>query len=248
MQTGQISWLVYAINVLYFLYFVILYTERIQSVVRSFKKGRPFSGGLNCYMYGLTFLSMVGTLVLLLTQNRAMFAGIVTRSAEVYSHLDFVALSIAAGCLLFSGMVHTEFTIPGLQFGAYGSLVAAMVLKTIETVMQGGTPSHSWVTLIFIVAYSMAIPVVYPSEIKKKGLFHGIESIVSFVMVIFFTIMLAGMFMQQSITPFHPAFILFAVIGDTTILAMRWKEYVNSFVLIFLILSILMWIVGQIVI
>ena len=231
----QVSLLVYFTNLSYFLYFLILYAERIQSLVRSIRKGNPFTSGLNRYMYGLTFLSLSSTLIYLLIAGRPMFIGLFTRDAAVYAPDHFLLLGIGAGILLFSGMVHTEFTIPGLQFGAYGALVAAMVLQTVETEPTGAGP---WLTLAYIVSYAMAIPVVYPSEIQRKRLFHILESVVSFLMIVIFTGMLTGM-----LPPFHLAFLLFALIGDSVVLAMRWKEYVNSLVLIFLVLTVVLWLV-----
>lgn len=41
--------------------------------------------------------------------------------------------------------------------------------------------------------------------------------------------------------------ILVTVIGDAAILTMRWKEKINGFVLIFLVLSVVMWVIGKIV-
>ena len=38
--------------------------------------------------------------------------------------------------------------------------------------------------------------------------------------------------------------IIIAVIGDAAILALRWKEQVNTFVLIFIVASVVMWFAG----
>lgn len=38
--------------------------------------------------------------------------------------------------------------------------------------------------------------------------------------------------------------IIIAVIGDAIILSLRWKEQVNTFVLIFIIASAVMWLAG----
>lgn len=38
--------------------------------------------------------------------------------------------------------------------------------------------------------------------------------------------------------------IIIAVIGDAVILSLRWKEQVNTFVLIFIIASAVMWLAG----
>ncbi len=239
MLTQQVSWLEYGINAMFVLYFVILYVERLQSVVRSYKHGNPWNNGLNRYMYGLTLVAMVTTALLLVFENRSMFVALFSRSPEVY--LSFFQLSLAAGCLLFAGMVHTEYTIPGLQFGAYGALIVAMVLRTVQAVSAGESPVACWLSLAFVVAYSMAIPVVYPSEIKHKHFFHIVECILSFGMVMIFTAMLSG-----SVAVFHPLWMLIALVGDTVLLLMRRKEFLNMFLLVFLIVSLGLWIAGQI--
>ena len=66
--------------------------------------------------------------------------------------------------ILISGMVHTEYTIPGIQFASYGALIVAMVLKTIEKTGDGGDNIFMWYSLIYSVMFSMAIPVVYKSS------------------------------------------------------------------------------------
>ena len=38
--------------------------------------------------------------------------------------------------------------------------------------------------------------------------------------------------------------IIIAVIGDAVILSLRWKEQVNTFVLIFIVASVVMWFAG----
>ena len=93
----------------------------------------------------------------------------------------------------------------------------------------------------------MAIPVVYESGIKNAGLFHIIEAVTSLVLVAGFAYLSYRVFAGQAVNLFLICPIVVAIIGDAIVLAMRWKEYVNSFVLIFLVASVVMWIAGFIV-
>ena len=45
---------------------------------------------------------------------------------------------------------------------------------------------------------------------------------------------------------FNIVFIMIAAVGDAVILAMRWKEHVNVFVLVFIVLATVLWTVGKI--
>lgn len=157
-------------------------------------------------------------------------------------------LTITAGVILVSGMVHTEYTISGIQFASYGTLIIAMTLRTIEKHGKGGNNFRMWYSLIYSVMFSMAIPVVYKSSIDKAALFHTIEAVVSLSLVVAFTYMLNRVFLTKaddlmSLVPF-----LIMLIGDTLVLALRWKESVNSFVLIFASISTLMFALGRILI
>ena len=96
--------------------------------------------------------------------------------------------------------------------------------------------------------FSMAIPVVYKSSIDKAALFHTVEAVVSLALVVAFTYMLNRVFLTKaddlmSLVPF-----LIMLIGDILVLALRWKESVNSFVLIFASISTLMFAIGRILI
>ena len=143
-------------------------------------------------------------------------------------------------------MVHTEYTIAGVQFASYGALIAAMVLRVVEINRNGGDGFSSWYSLIYCVMFSMAIPVVYKSNIDKAALFHTIESIVSLTLVVVFTYMLNRVFLTKADNLMYLVPFLIMIIGDVLVLALRWKESVNSFVLIFASVSTLMFIIGRI--
>lgn len=248
MENSHVSILRYFINLSFVLYFVILLAERLQSIVRCFMDKNLKSDALDIYMYVLVILSLTGAFVFLLVKQRAMFTGLFTRSTEVYDKIDLGLLSIAAGIILFSGMVHTEYTIPGIQFASYGALVLAMILQTAGRTGQGQNTPALWITLSYIVAFSMAIPVVYRSEINLHTLFHILEIVVSAVMIVSFTIMMRRLFTGNGVGLFSICVIATAAIGDAVLIAMRWKEKVNSFVLIFIVLSVILWTIGRIMV
>ena len=234
------------ISFLFLIYFVVLFIERAQSLYRSFSLTRKemFSSSFDIYVNVVTMISLLSFLVLICFFNKDFWASLVSKEAKV----NYSMLTLTAGVILISGMVHTEYTIPGIQFASYGALIIAMVLKTIEKTGEGGDNLLMWYSLIYSVMFSMAIPVVYKSSIDKAALFHTVEAVVSLALVVAFTYMLNRVFLTKaddlmSLVPF-----LIMLIGDILVLALRWKESVNSFVLIFASISTLMFAIGRILI
>ena len=183
-------------------------------------------------------------LFLLAVGNASFLKSLFTMNMNVYRSIDYRMLSITAGVILVSGMVHTEYTIPGIQFASYGMLIAALVIKTACVNAQAEDHVLLWMSLIYLILFSMAIPVMYHSEIEKATLFHVI-SVVSlyFCSVYDLDVQSAD---RNAINLFYVIPVAIAVIGDTIIMVMRWKEKVNGFVLIFLIAASVMWIAGRI--
>ena len=234
------------ISFLFLIYFVVLFIERAQSLYRSFSLTRKemFSSSFDIYVNVVTMISLLSFLVLICFFNKDFWASLVSKEAKV----NYSMLTLTAGVILISGMVHTEYTIPGIQFASYGALIMAMVLKTIEKTGGGGDDTLIWYSLIYSVLFSMAIPVVYKSSIDKAALFHTVEAVVSLALVVAFTYMLNRVFLTKaddlmSLVPF-----LIMLIGDILVLALRWKESVNSFVLVFVSISTLMFIIGRLLI
>ena len=235
-------------NWLIMLYFIILFAERVQSIVRSIrdKDVKLFGSGFNSYVYLAVFLSLAAFLVLLAVGNAAFLKSLFTMDMNVYNSIDYRMLSITAGVILVSGMAHTEHTVPGIQFASYGMLIAALVIKTACVNAQAKDSVLLWMSLIYLILFSMAIPVMYHSEIEKAILFHVIEAVVSLALVAAFAVLMYKVMIGNAVNLFHVIPIAIAVIGDTIIVAMRWKEKVNGFVLIFLIAASVMWIAGRI--
>ena len=230
------------------LYFIILFAERLQSIIRSCmdKNVLLTENGFNAYVYIITILSLTVFLVLLFMRNRYYFKALFTRDTAIHEQINYLMLSITAGVILIGGMVHTEYTVPPVQFISYGMLIVAMIIKTAN---MNGTVSSSlllWLSIIYLIAFSMAIPVMYHSDIAYAGIFHVIEAIVALLLVGVFTYFMYLVFIGKAVNLFMLYPIVAAIIGDTVILAMRWEEKINGFVLIFLVVSVILWIVGKI--
>ena len=234
------------ISFLFLIYFVVLFIERAQSLYRSYSLSRKemFASSFDIYVNVVTMVSLLSFLVLICFCNKGFWVSLVSKEAKV----NYSMLTLTAGVILVSGMVHTEYTIPGIQFASYGALIIAMVLKTIEKNGMDGDNILMWYSLIYSVMFSMAIPVVYKSNIDNKTLFHVIEAVVSLSLVVAFTYMLRSVFFKKAENLMFVVPFLIMAIGDALIVAMRWKESVNGFVLIFASISSLMFIAGRILV
>lgn len=231
-----ISWLFLA-------YFIILWAERVQSLIR-LKDNKEDSDGFNAYVNLVTILSLAATTVLLAFFNKSFWISLF--KTEVVP--DFTMLSVTAGVLLIAGMVHTEKTLAGLQFGAYGALILAMILRTIETARGAVNPFSWWYSLFFVIIFSMAVPVVYPTKIKRAVLFYTIESVVSFALVTAFTVFLANVMNGNAANLLWLAPVAIVAIGDSIILYMSRKEEINRFLLTFGSATVLMFVVGVLIV
>ena len=93
-----------AMNWLIMLYFIILFAERVQSIVRSIrdKDVKLFGSGFDSYVYLAVFLSLAAFLVLLAVGNAAFLQSLFTMDMNVYRSIDYRMLSITAGVILVS--------------------------------------------------------------------------------------------------------------------------------------------------
>lgn len=230
----------YLINLSFYLYFLILIVERTLSVVLTFVNGiNIFSNGFYGYTYVLVFVSFALWLIYLLLRCRKSIKTLFKPSEE-YEYKD---LCVASGLILLSGMVHTEYTIPVIQFISYGILIIGILLKVILLSKNSQNKPLLWLSFVYLVCFSMAIPVMYRSFIPESVLFHIIEGISSFCLVLIFTFLMSLLFDERE-DLFIPSTILLALALDLPVIILRWNEEINYFVLIFLSLSFLTFIVG----
>lgn len=225
-----------------FLYFPILIAERVQSIIRVLVAGGFFASGFDGYVDLLTTLSVLLTVVLLVLFRKEILRPLFVPKAEI----GYTRLTIAAGVLLLSGMVHTEYTIAGVQFAAYGVLILALILKTAETAAEERDKLKLWYSLVYLVSYSMAIPVMYHAGITLATLFHVIEAVTATLLVLFFSLMTRRVFLAEARDLLSPIPAAAMAVLDAAILWMRWEEKINTFVLIFASLTALLFLVGKI--
>ncbi len=231
--------------VFFMLYFVVLTVERIVSLVSAF--GSPFSNmtSLDQYMVVLTVLSLVGGWLSLIVLGHKLFDFKTVKKGR-----DFLHPCIAAGILLLSGMVHTIGTIAPVQFVAYGCLLFAMLLHIVRGVGLNGNGVLRWISFAYIAVFSMAIPVVYTTKCvigtcNLCSIFYPIESIASILLVALFTYMLVQFYKNEGLLTFCPWNFLIAGVLDAAVLALRWHDEINFFVLIFITLTVLIGILGK---
>ena len=141
------------------LYFLILFAERAQSVIRSLSGGFSslYQNAFAGYVNTLTVLSLLATIVLLAGFNRDFWKSLFGSCPP-----NYLMISITAGVLLLSGMVHT---IAPIQFVSYGMLIVAMIIRTVETSAQAENSFRTWYSLAYLILFAMAVPVVYETHI-----------------------------------------------------------------------------------
>lgn len=228
------------------LYFLILTTERIISLVVCFSGDFSTYDALDYYMMALTILAIFGAYII----AAAKFTNALKPNDEPNDEQPkgglFGNLAVAAGILLLGGMVHTHGSIPVMQFISYGMILISMAIHTIQNVRTAKGADKKWLSFSYIVAYSMSIPVVYHTNIDIAYLFVPVEIVISAGMVVLFTIMLRRFYNGNGESDFSLMPFLTAIIGDFLVLAMRWHEEVNTFVLIFICVTSVLWFAGNI--
>ena len=240
------------------LYFLILFIERLLAVILSVRLGGEyalFSGNVFNYIaYGITAVSLVAGFVLMIRVLPAMFVSVFT-SKEYDFGANYKPVVIAAMVLLFGGMMHTGFTVAPIQFVAYGFLIGSMIVRTIECCLEvkhigaadgnagaasagKGRGFASIVSVIYLTLLAMAVPVSYISfqELPMRAVFFAVEFTAVFVLVPVFGILLLK-FYDTGVTSFSFVYPLLMLILSGLTVALKWKEEINWFVLIFVVLT-----------
>ncbi len=229
-----------------FLYFMILLAERCISMVQTFReKGfAVFDSWFHIYTYGMVMLSLTLFLILLIVMNRPFLMALFSEREEVQARVSVKQFSLLIGILLVSGMIHTEHTITWLQFVAYGALIIGLILATIDN-MQERDIAMQWISLLYLIAYSMAIPVVYESKLSNALAFHIVEAAASIILIGFFTLMAYKVFAGKGgnllyVEPLHIAMFL-----NIAVLWLRWSEEINYFIIVSMGIAIVLWMIGR---
>ena len=227
----------------FLLYFAILFAERLQSLIRAAAANQFFTDTFEGIAGVIVSLSLLSAVVLLAFFNKAFWKSL-TGKAEP----DYAMLTVTSGAILVSGMIHTEYTVPGIQFASYGMLIVAMILRAVQLMPESKNRFGLWYSLIYLTVFSMAIPVVYKHySLPNAALFHVIEYCVMLALVFSFTLMLRRLFLGrgENLLLWIPFAIM--AVGDAVVLWMGWTAEVNTFVLIFAALSVVLFIVGKII-
>lgn len=193
-------------------------------------------------MIALTILAIFASYIFVIVR----FSGISKSGKPITEENAFGNLAIAAGILLMGGMVHTNGSIPVMQFISYGMVLVSMAIHTIQNVKRERNTDMKWLSFAYIVAYSMSIPVVYHTSIELAALFIPIECIVSLGMVLLFLDMLRRFYLGNGESSFTLVPFIVALLGDFAVLVLRWQEQVNTFVLIFICLTTVLWFAGNV--
>ena len=240
---NKVNKLLYFSNLCFFLYFIILIPERIISVTLSLVNNVDiFHNAFYIFVYLTIILSIVGWMIYLLLRCKKGMLALFNFSNDI----PFKDLCIASGILLLSGMVHSEYTASITQFVSYGILIIGILLKVISNHKNSQNKLLLWLSFIYLVAFSMAIPVSYHSHIELHVLFHILEGFTSYLLVGLFTYLLILLFNDND-NLFILWIIIVATILDTALIILRWNEEINYFVLIFISLSLVLFIIGFIV-
>lgn len=235
------------------IYFAVLFAERTVAIVLPFvKEDYDLASLLNFtdfYAMTVTAVSLLTTVMLLAVAAVVHFRSRIVRESVRAGNTDLRLLLYAAGTLLVGGMVHTPFTFLIVQFVAYGSLLISMLLRTV----RGGVttdrkePFRRTVSYVYLTCLSMAIPVVYP-VITTTFAFVPLEIVTSLFGVWIFTVLLERFYASGGFVVFGLPTVLILGACDVAILALRWNETVNWFLLIFSALTVALWLVGRFVI
>ena len=241
----------YFINLGFFLYFLIILVERLLSFIIPLANGmNMFEGRLRGYGFLLTILSIVGFIVYLCLKCRNGVKALAKKSEDY----PFFHLIIASGILLIGAMVHTPGTISWLQFVGYAPLIAAIALQAVTMHKDSKNKLILWLSFAYLISFSMAVPVVYQvSGINHHFIFHAIELGSSILLVAAFTFLTILLFKgrddlffdKEALWLICPVVLMVAL--DVTIMALGWKVLDLIFLLVFVILTAVLFIAGTVI-
>lgn len=237
-----------AVNVMiswsFLLFFLILAGERMCSIAQIVKdkETKLTDSSFDIYVNFLTIIAVVLSLATLIIEGKSFWLSLFNGGVTV----DYSIVICAAGMLLFAGMAHTKFTQTLTQFLAYGFLFAAMVLQTIVNIDTGADAFGCVYSLVYLIVFSMAVPVVYKSEKEHSKLFHIIEAVSSIVLVSCFAVLLRFMFIGrgENLLLWLPMIIL--AIYDTILVVMNRKDTKAYYLLSFELLTAAVFFAGKI--
>lgn len=228
----------------FLLFFLILAGERMCSIAQIVKDKtvKLTDSPFDIYMNFLTICAVAVSLGTLIIGGGKFWVSLFNGGVTV----NYTIVICAAGMLLFAGMVHTKYTQTLTQFLAYAFLFAAMILRTIVNIDKGADEFGSVYSLIYLIIFSMAVPVVYKSEKEHSTLFHIMEAISSIALVCCFTVLLRFMFIGRGENLLLWVPVLIMAIYDTILVIMNREDKKAYYLLSFEILTAAVFLIGKI--
>ena len=237
-----------AINTLIILgflfYFLILLVERVLALIFSIDQGGLLALKEGTFLgiatYSLTALSVLGGTFLFVKSFLKIFPKLFSKDIfpleDEYPHLV-----LASMVLLLGGMMHTGWTLAPIQFVSYGFLILSMIVVCTDFCLKDKANRFFYiVSLIYLILFSMAIPVVY--SIADNGaigvIFYIGEFAAVFLLLPFFGIALNALFLKGRVG-FCPWMVIVMAVLDGVIIGLKWNEEINFFLLIFASLTLL---------
>lgn len=224
-------------------YFFILLVERVLALIFSVNQGGELALLNHTFIgvatYVVTALSVLGGLILFAKPCFAMLRKFFSKEKYDLEN-NYIKIILASMVFLVSGMMHTGFTLAPVQFIAYGFLIMSMIVSTIVYCLKdkGGRFQYI-VSLIYLVLFSMAIPVVYTISIKEFWVvFYAGEFLAVFSLIPLFGLALIPFFLKGKVN-FSIFMIIPMVVLNTLIIGLKWREEINWFLLIFASLTLL---------
>ena len=132
----------------FLLYFVILFAERLQSLLRAVSANQFFMDTFEGIAGVIVSLSLLSAVVLLGFFNKTFW-----KSLGGKAEPDYAMMTVTAGVILVSGMIHTEYTIPAIQFASYGMLIVAMILRAEQLMPESKNRFGLWYSLIYLIVF-----------------------------------------------------------------------------------------------
>ncbi len=181
-----------AISWLFLGYFLVLFAERVQSLARICRTSFAalYRTGFDGFVDTLTVLSLVATVLLLAFGCRGYWQSLVNPAVIP----DYSMLTVTAGVMLVSGMMHTEYTVApvSVRFVRYADYCHGSAHRAD----RGWRRSSRYVLVLARLPDGLldGNPVMYRAEIAHATLFHVIEAIVALALVACFTWMLRDLF------------------------------------------------------
>ena len=225
-------------------YTLILLVERILALIFSVNNGGEYALVSNNVMptiyYAIVCLSITAGAVLLAVP---MYKMVVQLFKKENYEFNWKELLLGMMILLFSGMMHTGWTLAPLQFVAYGFLIGSMVCVTVDSCLRIKNNYNSITSVIFLTLFSMAIPVCYASVNEATQIpFYTFTLLAVFAEIPLFGFMLYEFFNKGEISfNYSPVIAMLTLSGSVVLLNYTSVSDFNWFVAIFVVLTVAMY-------